>query len=140
MAETQSAMRSTDLPQHGFGTWFAFNRKSEAPLVAALPLKPGVYAVRCCQDYQRRVGRSDIPYIGSAANDEGLRKRMYQYFHSGPTQRTNKRIFALVADCTDFEVSFTETKSNPEAKMLEAVLLETYEREHGELPPENKRR
>jgi excinuclease UvrABC nuclease subunit len=102
-------------------------------------MKPGVYAVRCCRDYQRVVGTSDILYIGSATNREGLRKRIYQYFHPGPTQRTNRRILALVGDCTDFEVSFTETKSNPNAKMLEAELLEQYESEHGQLPPENKR-
>jgi len=133
-------MSSSDLAAHGFVSWFAFNRNNKSALISALPMRPGVYAFRCCRDYERRIGTSDILYIGSATNEEGLRKRIYQYFHPGPTQRTNIRILALVAECTDYEASFAETKSNPEAKMLEAVLLEKYEREHGQLPPENKRR
>jgi hypothetical protein len=44
-----------------------------------------------------------------------------------------------VADCPDFEIAFVETSSIPEAKMLEATLLERYEADLGELPPENKR-
>jgi excinuclease UvrABC nuclease subunit len=95
--------------------------------------------MRCRRDYQRAVGSSDVLYVGSATNAQGLKTRLRQYFHPGPTQRTNKRIMALVADCTDFEVAFVETKSIPDAKMLEATILEKYERDHGELPPQNLR-
>lgn len=132
-------MRSSDLSQQGFGAWSPFNRQAARSLVAKLPAKPGAYVLRCCRDYNRKAGSSDILYIGSATNSEGLKKRLYQYFHPGPTQHTNKRILALVADCADFEVAFIETKSIPEAKALEATLLEKYEIDHGELPPENKR-
>ena len=131
-------MRSPDLCQLGFGSWFRFNRSGERSLVAAAPAKPGVYALRCCGDYQRIAGTSDILYFGSATNREGLKKRLYQYFHPGPTQQTNKRILTMVADCADFEVALVETKSIPEAKMLEATLLEKYETDHGECS-ENKR-
>jgi excinuclease UvrABC nuclease subunit len=132
-------MRSSDLWQSGFRTWLSFNRSGERSLISALPVKPGVYVVRFCRDYQRKMGSSDVLYVGSATNSQGLRKRLYQYFHPGPTQRTNKRILAIVADCPDFEIAFVETSSIPEAKMLEATLLERYEADLGELPPENKR-
>jgi hypothetical protein len=57
-------MKSTDLAKHGFGSWFPFNRNGERALVTALPLRPGVYAIRCCRDYQRTIGTSDILYFG----------------------------------------------------------------------------
>lgn len=132
-------MKSSDLSQQGFRLWVPFNRKGEQSLVTMLSTRPGVYVLRCRKDYTRRIGSSDILYIGSAANRKGLKMRLYQYFHPGPTQRTNKRILALVGDCDDFEVAFIEATSIPEAKMLEATLLEKYESDHGELPPENKR-
>jgi hypothetical protein len=98
-----------------------------------------VYVIRRRQDYQRRVGESDILYVGSAVNQQGLKIRIRQYFHPGPTQRTNKRILALIADSAEFELAYVEAKSIPEAKTLEATILDNYERDHAELPPENKR-
>jgi hypothetical protein len=47
---------------------------------------------------------------------------------------------ALVGDSSEFELAFVEAKSIPEAKMLEATILDDYERDHAQLPPENKRR
>src|SRR5208282_4723797 len=130
-------MKSSDLSQHGFGTWAPFSRLGERALLPTIPAKPGVYVLRRHKEYPRRVGTSDILYIGSATNQQGLKLRIRQYFHPGPTQRTNKRILALVGDCSDFDVSFVVTTSIPEAKILEAALLEAYEIQHGELPPQN---
>lgn len=130
-------MRSSQLV--GFGAWQQFNRSGERALMLSLPNRPGVYAIRYCKDYPRRIGSSDILYFGSATNQQGLKHRLRQYFHPGPTQRTNLRILAMVGDCFDYEVSVSQTDSAPEAKFLEARLLEQYESEHGELPPENKR-
>ncbi len=80
-------MRSTDLCAHGFGGWTPFTKAGKAALIATLPNKLGVYAIRCCRDFARRVGTSDILYFGKGTNQDGL-----------------------------------------------------YEADHGELPPENKRR
>jgi hypothetical protein len=71
-------------------------------------------------------------------NQQGLKMRIGQYLQSGPTQRTNKRILALLADSSEFEFAYIEAKSIPEAKMLEATILDKFERDHAELPPENK--
>ena len=133
-------MRSTDLSGHGFGTWFPFSKAGKFALIASLPAAPGVYAIRCCREFTRNRGSSDILYFGSATNAQGIKNRIRQYFSPGPTQRTNIRILALIGDCDDYELAFVVTMSIPEAKMLEATLLEKYEGEHGELPPENKRR
>jgi excinuclease UvrABC nuclease subunit len=132
-------MRSSDLSEHGFGYWSPFSRECERAVVAGLPKTPGVYALRFDLDYPRRVGASDILYIGSATNRRGLRGRIPQYFHPGPTQRTNKRILDKVSNSSGYCLAFAVTKSIPEAKMLEASLLEKYEVDHGELPPENLR-
>jgi hypothetical protein len=99
-----------------------------------------VYVIRRRQSYQRRLGESDICYVGSAVNQQGLKMRIRQYFHPGPTQLTNKRILALVGDSSEFELAFVEGESMPQAKMLEATILDNYERDHAQLPPENKRR
>jgi excinuclease UvrABC nuclease subunit len=134
-------MGSSDLSEHGFAAWLPFNRKAEASLIAAVPKTRGVYVIRCCcREYERVRGASDILYVGSAANRQGLRMRLRQYFHPGPTQRTNRRILAIVAECNDFEVAYAETGSAPEARSLESELLGRYESDHGELPPENRRR
>ena len=132
-------MRSTTLSQFGFVVWLPFNWTSERALLAAFPLRPGVYALRCRMDYQRTVGSSDIAYIGSATSHGGLRSRLYQYFHPGSTERTRGRMPPRVASSIDVEVSFVATDSNTDAETLKASLLERYESEHGQLPPENKR-
>jgi len=133
-------MRSTDLAAHGFGTWTPFTKAGRKILLAGLPNNPGVYAIRCCRNSKRKLGSSDILYFGKGTNQKGLKNRIGQYFSPGPTQRTNLRLLALIGDSADYELAFAVTKSSPEAIMLEATLLELYETEHGELPPENKRR
>lgn len=132
-------MRSADLSSYGFEVWRAFSRIGEKGLLSALPEESGVYAIRCCREYGRVSGTSDILYFGSATNQRGLRGRVRQYFHPGPSQRTNRRILKLVGECSDFEISFVLTACPEDAKRLETTLLETYESEHGELPPENRR-
>ena len=132
-------MQSADLTKYGFGAWLPFNRPNETALLSQLPMGPGAYAIRHIVPYVRRVGYSDILYFGSATNSQGLKIRLHQYFHPGPTQRTNLRILHLVGNCNDFEVSVTPTDSSPDAKFLESSLLTAYKAEHGELPPENKR-
>ncbi len=132
-------MKSSDLSKYGLTSWTVFSLAAEKALLALTPERPGVYVLRCCREYQRVNGSSDILYVGSATNAQGLRTRIRQYFHPGPTQTTNKRIRALVGDCSDFEVAFVQTASIPEAKMLEALILEAYERDHRELPPQNLR-
>jgi excinuclease UvrABC nuclease subunit len=117
-----------------------FNRANELNLLSLLPTRPGAYAIRRSTPYQRRIGLSDILYFGSAANARGLKNRLSQYFHPGHLQRTNIRILNLVGGSSDFEVSVASTDSIPDAKFLESTLLAAYEAEHGELPPENKRR
>jgi excinuclease UvrABC nuclease subunit len=132
-------VKSSDLTKYGFGAWLPFSRANEPLLLPQLPTRPGAYVIRRSTPYQRRKGLSDILYFGSAANARGLKNRLSQYFHPGPTQRTNIRILNLVGGSSDFEVSVVTTDSIPDAKFLESTLLEAYEAEHGELPPENKR-
>ena len=133
-------MTSSDLTRFGFSIWCPFNCANEASLLPQVPAQPGAYAIRSASPYQRRIGTSDILYFGSATNEKGLKHRLRQYFHPGPTQRTNIRILALVGDSDAYEIAVSPTTSVPEAKYLEAKLLAAYEAEHGELPPENKRR
>lgn len=133
-------MKSSDLASYGFGVWSPFSKLAKSSLIASLPSRPGVYAIRYCQESTRGTGTSDILYFGPATNAQGIKNRIRQYFSPGPTQWTNIRILVLMGDCADYELAYVATDSIPEAKMLEAVLLEKYEREHGELPPENKRR
>jgi hypothetical protein len=83
-------------------------------------------------------GSSDILYVGKATNRDGLRMRLRQYFHPGPTQTTNKRLLARCGDSEDYEVAYGTTPDAATAAMLEKRLLE-FRAEHGQYPPENLR-
>lgn len=132
-------MKSSDLLREGFATWQRFCPDSERTLIPSLPAAPGVYVIRRKQPFGRFVGETDIAYIGSAASAQGLKGRIRQYFHPGPTQRTNQRILALIERSDDLELSFVERPTADDARNLEKRLLSQYDAEHGELPPLNRR-
>ena len=64
--------------------------------------------------------------------------RLRQYFHPGPTQRTNQRLLARCGDSTDYDVSYVMCGSAGAAVQFEATILAQYVSDHGELPPENR--
>src|ERR1700675_2590557 len=82
-------MDSASLQDHGIGSWMAFACTTEREVLAGLPTSPGVYVILLGESEQRRRGTSDIAYVGRATNQNGLRGRVRQYFHPGPTQSTN---------------------------------------------------
>jgi len=133
-------MMSSDLAGYGFGPWWPFSRLQERTLLATVPKAIGAYAIRRREPFQRVLGQSDLLYVGCATNAQGLNLRLRQYFHPGPTQRTNRRILEVIGTSGDFEVAVAVSESIAAARALEATLLERYERDHGELPPENRRR
>jgi excinuclease UvrABC nuclease subunit len=133
-------MRSTDLDVHGFGPWIPFNKREKSKLISALPSEPGVYAIRCCRQFTRKIGISDILYFGKGTNQKGLKNRIRQYFAPGHLQSTNIRMLARVGETSDYELSFVVTSTTWEAKGLEGKLIALYESDHGELPPENNER
>lgn len=133
-------MDSTALKAHSISNWAAFTQLAERQLLTALPTSPGVYVVLFSQPERRQRGASDIAYIGRAGNQNGLRGRVRQYFHPGPTQSTNiamrQRIYA--PGCT--QLGFLATDTVATARRLESDLLLQFEEEHGELPPYNRQR
>jgi len=128
-------MNSQDLAKHGFTRWAAFNLAEEGALLATLPSRPGVYALRWSRVFGRFRGESDIVYIGSAINARGLRKRIRHYFRPGKTQRTSQRIRQLLGLLNDLEFSWVERSDPVEARSLERKLLAEYADDHIELPP-----
>src|SRR2546421_12306475 len=107
MVQGDNSMKSRDMADYGFVHWVPFNRSNVRELLERTPEGPGVYVIRRATPVTRRSGESDIVYIGSAANERGLRTRLPHYFHPGPTQRTNRRILTLMEDARDFVVSFS---------------------------------
>lgn len=136
--EQAHQMNSTDLLNNGFFPWHKFNPENEHSLLSILPKKLGVYVIRRTKAVHRLVGQSDIIYVGSATNTNGLNGRIRQYFHPGPTQRTNQRVLAAIAESNEFELSFVECATTEDAKGLEKHLLSRYADEHSELPPLNR--
>jgi len=132
-------MNSSNLRQQGFTVWYPFCPSMEKRLIASLPSTPGVYVIRSKKLFGRLQGASDIAYIGRAANSNGLKGRIRQYFHPGPTQSTNKRILSLITENSDFELGFNRCLAVAETGLLEDRLLAGYYREHCELPPLNRR-
>ncbi len=135
-------MDSEDLSIHGFGNWLAFSAAGETSLLAQVPGRPSVFAFRRDSPYARQVGKSDLVYIGVGANRQrrqGLHQRVRQVFDPGPTQTTNLRLLDLMKHSDEYQLGFTVTSGREEANALKKRLLERYRREHGELPPENRR-
>jgi hypothetical protein len=134
-------MDSTTLKALGISCLANFTNVAERELLAALPTSPGVYAVLLAQPEQRKRGASDIAYIGRAGNQNGLRGRVRQYFHPGPTQSTNlsmrQRIFA--PGCS-LRIGYLATDTVSMARRLESDLLLRFEQDHAELPPYNRQR
>jgi len=130
---------TTTLQADGFLFWAKFNRKSKPELMESLPLAYGVYVVRKSSPIKRVHGESDIIYVGSACNQNGLKGRIRQYFSPGPTQPTNKRILALVAESDEYELGWCRMPLKSDALGLEQRILERYLTDHGERPPENKK-
>ena len=106
-----------------------------------LPELPGVYAIRQTEGRPLShlpTGFSDLVYIGSAANQRGLRQRIRHYYHPGPTQLTNNRVNQLVMNSDGFGLSYLVAPDRKAAKVREAALLNRFYHDHGQLPPENR--
>ena len=132
-------MKSSDLKSHGFTKWIPFSLEEKDRVLSALPREKGTYVIRKLTEFGRLMGSSDIIYIGSAINNDGIRSRVRHYFHPGPTQLTSQRINSLFSRILDLEISWvTETPTNL-ARGLETQLLEIYKGDHIELPPLNRR-
>ena len=98
-------MNSAGLRAFGFSTWHPLNLSAEKTVLASLPSRTGVYAIRC-SNAQRAFGPSDLVYFGKATNADGLKRRTTKYFHPGHGNRTSIRIRAAFAACTDFKLSW----------------------------------
>jgi len=126
-------MDSTELKdiRKDFSEWILLNEKC----VKKTPKQPGAYVIRKGggQRFGRLRGKSDILYIGSTEAKGGLRQRLRQYLHPGPTQWTNRRINKLLIKYK-MEVAWCTCN---EPGNLEHQLLRRYLKEHDELPPLN---
>ncbi len=130
-------MDSNSLRQKGFERWQDFSLKAETTLSNGLPTSNGVYVIKTDTSFGRFVGESDIIYIGSASNENGLRGTILQYFNPGPTQSTNKRINGILHLRPGLKISYVLKPSPDDANALVSSLLKEYDRQHGELPPAN---
>jgi excinuclease UvrABC nuclease subunit len=114
-----------------FDSWHSF----ESLNVQRAPSEIGVYIIR--QEGGKLIGRlqgeSDILYIGSTISKGGLRQRLMQYFHPGPTQWTNQRLNSFLEKYA-MEITWCAC-SNP--TNFEHDLLRKYLNDHDELPPFN---
>ena len=133
-------MHSFELHPSEMTDWHPFSPSREAHLLAALPRTAGVFVIRRQTPYPRERGVSDIAYVGSAARSIGLKGRIRQYFHPGPTQSTHQNALAMIADSNEFELGFAECQDAAKTKSLKQALLSRYSIQHGELPPWNRRR
>jgi hypothetical protein len=122
-------MMSSDLV--GFVGWVTLNKK-------CLGFAPGSRAACAIRTFGgtpigRWRGESDILYIGSATNSNGIRQRIFQYLKPGPTQTTNQRVNKHLTR-TPMEISWILSN---EPGNIEHQLLKRYSNEHNELPPLN---
>lgn len=131
-------MNSTDLIPPGFREWAPFNLQAEKVTLAHTPRQCGVYVVRSPRPFGRFRGESDIVYVGSASNANGLKRRIRSYFHPGPSMRTSLRIRSKLDLIDDLHISCRITLASEDPRDIEHEILLAYEREHLELPPFNR--
>lgn len=126
-------MNSTELKNSrtDFSEWYPLNEEG----VKQAPKEQGVYVIRKSrgQCFWRLRGQSDIFYMGSTIAKGGLKQRLSQYLHPGPSQLTNIRINKLL---NKYEMEVAWCTCN-EPGNLEHQLLRQYVEEHDELPPLN---
>jgi excinuclease UvrABC nuclease subunit len=134
-------MDANCLSIRGFAGWDLFSATLRDSLLDGLPTAPGVYAILLSAKKACHRGAPDIGYIGRAINQGGLRGRVRQYFHPGPTQSTNIIMRERLSDSTvSLRLGFIVTNTKAEAKQLESALLVEFEAQHGQLPPYNRKR
>ena len=139
---------SEDLEMWGFSEWHRLSFDNEEKLLKKLPLKTGIYAIKSDKPFGGFIENSDIVYIGSSREKKrGIRGRISQYFHPGPTQKTAKRINEKIIEYpNEFKISFLvkkvkkakKVKKSNQVLSFENKLLTEYEEDHGELPPFNR--
>jgi len=134
-------MDANSLSILGFVGWALFTAATEQSLLRGIPTAPGVYAILLSANKVCRRGTSDICYIGRAVNQGGIRGRVRQYFHPGPTQSTNIKMRERISDSTlALRLGFIVTSTKAAAKRLESDLLLEFEAQHGQLPQYNRQR
>ncbi len=125
-------MDSKGLDEHGFKGWHPLNKIT----VSDVPYKQGgVYAIRLKTALERKIGKSDILYVGSSDN---LKRRIFGNYLGGVGGKTTQRIHKLLFEegySKRTEISWAITENFRE---LEKDLRIGYLREHKELPPWNK--
>jgi hypothetical protein len=119
--------------------WVRFGLDNKEEVLARSPQKPGVYMIRRDIVFGRFEGKSDICYIG--CTKRGLKTRVKEYFHPGPTQLTNKKINEKMGDYRiTLEISWKPSENfDEDTRIFERELLNIYEIDHKELPPFNRR-
>ena len=130
-------MKADDLHDLGFSAWAPFNKAHKGLILDNLPELPGLYAIAGPSQAQK-LGNSDLVYIGCAANQEGLRRRVRQYFHPGSSQRTSQRINSLVMSGAQDGLSYAVAPSIETALRWEIALISAYRFDHAQLPRENR--
>lgn len=132
-------MTSSDLRTEGIVSWCRFTPDRQSEVLRKAPLDYGVIVVRKTTPESRLRGESDIIFVGTAANDKGIRQRINEFFSPGPSQTTHHRVLALIQDSGEYEIGWCVLRTKVEAAPLKRRLLERFFQEHGELPPQNLR-
>jgi len=125
-------MDSKSLEKYGFKDWHLLNKLA---ISEVLYKQEGVYVIKSKISLQRRVGKSDILYIGSSDN---LVRRIFGNYLGGVGGGTTQRIHKLLFEEGYLEKTDIGWALTKEFRKLEKDLKMEFEREHRELPPWNK--
>lgn len=110
---------------------------------ADIAATPAVYALLHERPFGRLRGESPILYIGCTGELGGTsdrcRLRIYRYPNGTHAHEIRNRTRLLEDDGASVSLAWTHSPSREDAFALEALLLQQYEAQHGELPPFNRR-
>lgn len=124
-------MNSESLEEYGFKGWYPLNKIT----VSDVPYKQsGVYAIKLKTALERKIGKSDILYVGSSDN---LSRRIFGNHLGGVGGKTTQRIHKSLFEegyLEKTEISWVITEN----RGMEKDLRFKYFQEHKELPLWNK--
>ena len=129
-------MDSKSLEEWGFKEWCPLNRLAISNISETPPYEQkGTCAIRLKNTLKRKVGYSDILYIGSSKN---LVRRFFKEYLGGSGGQTTQRIHKLLFEENFLEKTEISWVITENFKKLETDLKIKYYQEHGGWPPWNK--
>ena len=106
------------LAENGLADWHVMS--DECKLLSLLPSNIGVFVITKVGNEGQEI---EFIHCGIGVNQKGLKNRIRQIYHPGPTQSTNQNIKNRLDSGQALQLSYKVCESNYAAKELKAKIM-----------------